>query len=325
MITIVHGSDLHFGAPHETAAAEAFLVSTIALDPDLVVLSGDFTQRAKVEEFQEARAFLDRLPDVPVVVTPGNHDVPLYRVFERLVSPYRNYRRYISEALDTVTRIPGLTVVSLNSAAPRRAIVNGRIADRQLEFARAAFAASPPGDLKALVAHHHLAPAPDYEGDTPLPGGKKIIEALEAMGVELVMGGHLHRAFIGNSLDVHPGADPDRGIVIVQCGTTSSHRGRARERTKTSFNLIRVRDDRLEVVHQMEFAETEGFAPHSIHAFPRLPRRFFEGGEEVAVALAPAASTKPAAAARPGQPADGRGGEEEPQAGRQGLGKRGGG
>lgn len=302
MITIAHASDLHFGEPHEAEAAEAFLEAVHATGPDLVVISGDFTQRAKVREFEEARAFLDRLPEVPVVVTPGNHDVPLYRVLERIASPYRNYRRFISEELDTVTRIPGLTVVSLDSAAPRRAIVNGHIDAAQLDFARTAFAESPPHDLRVVVAHHHLAPAPDYEGDRPLPGGRRILEALETMGVELVLGGHLHRAFIGNSLDVHPGADPDRGIVIVQCGTTSSRRGRARERAKRTFNLVRVHPDRLEVVHKMHFEEPKGFAPSSMHAFPRLPRRYFDPADELAMPATAGLSRAP----RPSAPRERR-------------------
>lgn len=281
MITIIHGSDLHFGKPHEPAATETFLASIEETDPDLIVLSGDFTQRAKVREYEQARTFLDRLPDVPVVVTPGNHDVPLYRVFERLFHPFRNYRTYIRDELDTVTRVPGLTVVSLNSAAPRRAIVNGRIDSRQIEFAREAFSGAPTGDLKAVVAHHHLAPAPDYEGDRPLPRAKQILDAFEGMGVDLVMGGHLHRAYIGNSLDVYPGEDRDRGIVIVQSGTTTSRRGRARERAKTSFNLIRIYEDRIEVVHQLHFSEAKGFAPFSVHAFPRLPRTYFPKDEAI--------------------------------------------
>ncbi len=280
MITVVHGSDIHFGSPHDPAAAETFLEATRAIDPDLIVISGDLTQRAKVSEFKEARAYLDRFPEVPLVVTPGNHDVPLYRVFERIFSPFRNYQEYIRSELDTVTRIPGMTVVSLNSAAPRRAIVNGRIDRKQLDLARAAFDAAPPGDLKAVVAHHHLAPAPDYEGDNPLPDARRILDAFESMGVELIMGGHLHRAYIGNSLDVYPGEDRDRGIVVVQSGTTTSRRGRARERAKTTFNLIRIREEAIEVVHHMHFSAVGGFAPFSGHVYPRGARRYFEPGSE---------------------------------------------
>jgi 3',5'-cyclic AMP phosphodiesterase CpdA len=278
VITLLHGSDLHFGRPHHPEMAEAFRKRAVEVAPDLVVLSGDFTQRAKVAEYEAARAWLDRLRGevgVPVVVTPGNHDVPLYRVLERLLTPYRNYRTYIQEELDTVTRIPGLTVVALNSAAPRRAIVNGRIRPRQLEFARAAFEGSPAGDLRAVVAHHHLAPAPDYEGDTPLPGARRILDAFKAMGVQMVLGGHLHRAYIGNSLDVYPGPDRDRGIIIVQSGTTTSRRGRAREQAKNSFNVVRIAEDEVQVIHYMHFQEGGGFHPFSGHTFPRAPARWF--------------------------------------------------
>ena len=269
MITMLHGSDLHFGKPHAPEAAKAFLDAAGALGPDMIVISGDFTQRAKVAEYEAARRYLDMLPDVPIVVTPGNHDVPLYRVWERLFAPLRNYREHIRSDLDSVTRTPGAVVVSLSSAAPHSAIVNGRIRARQIEFARRAFTDAAGDDVRVVVMHHHLAPAPDYERDRPLPGGRGILDAFEHMGVDLVLGGHLHRAYIGNSLDVYPGENRDRGIVIVQSGTTTSHRGRAREREKQSFNLIRVHDERIEVQHFLYFDDLSAFAAFSAHAFPR--------------------------------------------------------
>ena len=76
-----------------------------------------------------ARAYLDRFEDIPTVVTPGNHDVPLYRIFERLLDPYRNYKRHIEDRLDYAVDLPGARVVSLNSAAPRARIVNGEYFD----------------------------------------------------------------------------------------------------------------------------------------------------------------------------------------------------
>lgn len=276
MITLVHASDIHFGKPHLPHVAEAFVEDVHEVQPDVIVVSGDLTQRAKVAEYRAAADFLDRLGrqgsgTAPVVVTLGNHDVPLYRVFERLFDPFRNYRRYISEDLDTVTSVRGMTLVALNSAAPRRAIVNGRIDNRQLEFARAAFAAAPPDDVRVLVAHHHLAPAPDYEGDAPLPRGRRILDAVKGMGVELILGGHLHRAYIGNSLDVYPGEDRDHGVVIVQSGTTTSARGRARERLKNSFNVISVADGYLDVTHRVFHPADGRFRPLSRHLFPRRP------------------------------------------------------
>ncbi|TVP43778.1 MAG: 3',5'-cyclic-nucleotide phosphodiesterase [Gemmatimonadales bacterium] len=269
MMTLVHGSDLHFGKPHDAAAAEDFLLAIRSVDPEVVVISGDFTQRAKVTEFEAAREFLDRLAPLPVVVTPGNHDVPMYRILERALHPFRNYLAHIESALDTVTRIPGATLVALNTAAPRRALVNGRMTSAQVEFARTAFGEAAEDDLRIVVAHHHLAPAPDYEGDKPLPRSRHLLDAFEAMHVDMILGGHLHRAYIGNSLDVYPGADRARGLVIVQSGTTTSHRGRAREREKNSFNVIRTDADEIVVTHWMRFAG--GFRPFSEHRFPRRP------------------------------------------------------
>jgi len=273
MITLVHGSDVHFGTPHLAEVAAIFADAVRRHAPDALVISGDLTQRAKVSEFEAAAAWLKGFGDLPVVVTPGNHDVPLYRIVERVVDPWRNYRRYISADLNTVTRVQGMTIVALNSSAPRRAIVNGRIREDQLVFAQAAFGAAPEGDAKVLVAHHHFAPAPDYEGDKTLPGSRRILDLLERMDVDLILGGHLHRAYIGNSLDVYPGEDRKRGITIVQSGATSSRRGRARERLKNTYNLLRVGRDAMEIVHYLFDPEVGQFRPLSEHRFPRWPAR----------------------------------------------------
>lgn len=275
MLTVVHASDLHFGSAFNQVAGDAFITASRALDPDFLVLSGDFTQRAKVREFEEVVEYMELLPEVPKVVTPGNHDVPLYRVFERLFTPFRNYREYISEDLDRVYHLPGTTVVSLATAAPRRAIVNGRIRGSQLEFAARAFQSAPPGDLRVVVAHHHFAPAPDYQGDRALPGARDALDVFYDLEVELILGGHLHRAYIGNSLDVYPGDDEERGIIIVQSGTTTSSRGRAREEAKNSFNVLRISEEFVEITHYMYFDEVGGFAPFSMHAFPRRAQGYF--------------------------------------------------
>lgn len=276
MLTILHGSDLHFGKPYDPVVGEAFQAAARSLEPGLIVLSGDFTQRAKVREYEQARAYIARLPDVPLVVTPGNHDVPLYRIFERLFTPFKNYREHISDELDTVTRLDEAVVVSLCTAAPRSAIVNGRIRDRQMAFAARAFEGVPEERTRIVVAHHHFAPAPDYEGgDDSLPRAREILDAFKEMKVELVLGGHLHRAYIGNSLDVYPGEDRDHGIIIVQSGTTTSRRGRAREQAKNTFNLLRIASGYVEITHYMYFEEAGSFAPLSVHVYPKRANRYF--------------------------------------------------
>ncbi|CAN5456967.1 metallophosphoesterase [soil metagenome] len=269
MLTLLHISDLHFGPPYHAGVGEVLLRFAAELDPDVIVASGDFTQRARREQFRAAREYLDRLPDVPLVVTPGNHDVPLYRVVRRLFRPFSLYRKYISKELNTVTTVPGLMIVALNSTAPRRAITNGRISEWQLDFAREAFDDVPPETLRMVVAHHHFSPPPDFEGAEVMPKAKRALDAFTHMRVDLILGGHLHRAYIGNSLDVYPGVDREHGIVIVQSGTSTSRRGRAREREKNSFNVLRVDERVIRVTHYMYFDDVGGFLPTSRHVFFR--------------------------------------------------------
>lgn len=275
MITLLHVSDLHFGPPYVPAVGEALLEAADILEPDIVVASGDFTQRAKEEQFRDARAFLNRMPSVPTVVVPGNHDVPLYRIAERVFSPYKWYRHYISEDLDQVVRTDDAVIAALDSTSPLRHITNGRIDADQLRFCQAAFETATEDQVRIVVAHHHFAPAPDYEGGEVMPHAKRAIDAFTASKVDLILGGHLHRAYIGNSLDLYPGLDRDHGIIIVQSGTSTSRRGRVREREKNSFNVIRITNEVIRITHYMYFDDQGGFASVSRHIFPRSPVAFF--------------------------------------------------
>ena len=262
-------SDLHFGPFYHPEVGEALLHAAGELDIDVIIASGDYTQRAKEQEFKDARDFLARLPKRPIIVTPGNHDVPLYRVAERVFSPYKLYKQYISEELNTVHRFEHAVVVALNSTAPLRAVVNGRIRDWQLDFAEKAFENTPDGVAKIIVAHHHFAPAPDYEGGQVMPQAKRAVDRFTELKVDMIIGGHLHRAYIGNSLDVYPGKDREHGIIIVQSGTSTSRRGRARETEKNSFNHIRIAEGVIRITHYMYFSDVGGFAPVGRHLFPR--------------------------------------------------------
>ena len=268
-MNILQISDVHFGPYYVPEAGEALLRAVQELESDVIIVSGDFTQRARREQFAEARKFLDRLPDCPTVVIPGNHDVPLYRVFERIFKPYELYKEYISKDLDMVLRSEEAVIVALNSTKPLRAIVNGRISRWQLKFVEDAFRDVPTDALRIVVAHHHFAPAPDYEGGQVMPKAKRAIDCFTDLKVDMVIGGHLHRAYIGNSLDVYPGEDREHGIIIVQSGTSTSRRGRAREREKNSFNHIRVAEGVVRITHYMYFSDLDGFAPVSRHLFPR--------------------------------------------------------
>ncbi len=281
-LTLMHISDLHFGPAYVPTIGAALLRAAHELRPDVIVASGDFTQRAKPEQFAAAREFLNSLPPGPLVVTPGNHDIPLYRVSERFLQPYALYQEYIAGELQSVHHLPGAVIVAINTTDPIRRIKNGRIHREQLDFCEEAFRQAGPGKARIVVGHHHFAPAPDYDsGGGVMRKAREALDRFTRMEVDMILGGHLHRAYIGNSLDVHPGPDRSSGIIIVQCGTSTSRRGRAREHEKNSFNLIRIGDDVARITHYMHFSQLDRFAPVSRHIFPRRSRHFFVGQHAV--------------------------------------------
>lgn len=281
MHTILHISDLHFGPPYVPRVGDSLLAIAPSINPDVIVASGDFTQRAKPEQFAAARKFLDQLPAVPQLVVPGNHDVPLFRIAERLFRPYANYRKYISDQLNQEIELDGLKIVGLDSTAPRSAISNGRVHKENLAFCRRALQDTSDDTCRIVVAHHHFAPAPDYERDKTMPQARRAMNEFVDLGVEIIFGGHLHRAYVGNSLDFYPGNHRDRGIIIVQSGTTTSRRGRGKEKEKNSFNVIQVDDHMVYVTHYMFFENTESFLPLSRHIFPRPGKQFVEPTLEI--------------------------------------------
>jgi len=268
-ITILHISDLHFGPPLVHDVAEAVINVAGTLRPDVVVVSGDLTQRATRDQFEAAKSFIGRLPQVPTLVIPGNHDVPLYRLLQRFNNPHGLYKEIISEDLNPVIRLDSAILVGLDSTAPRTAISNGRIHSWQLDHCKEAFSDASEDVIKIVVAHHHFAPAPDYLHDWTMPKSKRAIMRFIELDVDLILGGHLHRAYIGNSLDFFPGTHRDRGIIIAQSGTTTSRRGRGREQEKNSFNMVEVFQKTIDITHYLYFDELHGFIPISRHSFLR--------------------------------------------------------
>src|SRR5882757_1052378 len=160
MARLVHLSDLHFGA-HDQRLVEAVEHSVQALKPDLIVISGDFTQRARTEQFKEACRFLERLRECghEVLGVPGNHDVPLYDVLRRFMSPLTSYRRFIDDTLCPFIELPGVAVLGINTARSLT-FKDGRISSEQIEFIRETFARTPSDNVRVLVTHHPLFAVP---------------------------------------------------------------------------------------------------------------------------------------------------------------------
>ena len=235
MARVAHLSDVHFGAhdPAVVAGAEAWLAEH---RPDLVVISGDFTQRARVAQYQEAGAFLDRLEalGLKTLGVPGNHDVPLYDVLRRFARPLHRYRRYIDDDLCPWFESDRLAVLGINTARSLT-VKDGRINREQMALIRDRFRTVPDDRTKILVTHHPLFAMPIVdEGMSKVVGRHE--DALEAVceaGVHILLAGHFHRHFTGSARKMVKTAGP---ALVIQAGTATSTRLRADE--AQSFNLI---------------------------------------------------------------------------------------
>lgn len=246
MARIAHLSDLHFGAhdPAIIAGAEAWLADA---RPDFVVISGDFTQRARTEEYRDAAAFLDRLElqGLTTFAVPGNHDVPLYDFVQRFTRPLHRYRRYIDDDLCPWFENEQLAVLGINTARSLT-FKDGRISHEQMAIIRERFRDVPKEKTRILVTHHPLFAMPIGEAGEPSEAVGRHGEALQAVadaGVHILLAGHFHRSFTESARRMVRNAGP---ALVIQAGTATSTRLRHGE--MQSFNLIDAeRNDRVDV------------------------------------------------------------------------------
>lgn len=253
MTRIAHLSDLHFGA-HDERLVQAVDRQMDALKPDLVVISGDFTQRAKTEQFRDACEFLRGLRDRghDVLGVPGNHDVPLYDVLRRFLSPLSRYRRFIDESLCPFVELPGVAVLGINTARSLT-FKEGRINRDQVAFIRESFSRTPREAMRILVTHHPLF-ALEIGGEVERAIGRQelALDAVEESGVDMVLAGHNHHA---SSQDASELVTQAGGVLVVQAGTATSTRVREQEQ---SFNTIDLVDGSVTVaVHAWQGQEFE--------------------------------------------------------------------
>lgn len=247
MARLIHLSDLHFGA-HDSMLVEAVAQRIDEEQPDLVVISGDFTQRARTEQFKEACDFLDRLREAghDVLGVPGNHDVPLYDVIRRFLSPLTRYKRYIDDTLCPLHEVAGVTVLGINTARSFT-FKDGRVSHEQLQFIRDTFDRTDPSAMRVLVTHHPLFALPVGEtGDLERAAGRSelALDAAADAGVDMLLAGHHHVASTHSARDLVTRAGP---ALVVQAGTATSTRLRDEEQ---SFNRIDIEGEMVTLTLQ---------------------------------------------------------------------------
>lgn len=239
MRTLVHLSDLHFGHIDETLLAPLREL-VIRLAPDVVVVSGDLTQRAKSAQFEAARAYLDTLPG-PQIIVPGNHDISLYNVFRRFFQPLERYKRYITSDLDPIHVDDEIAVLGVNTARSLT-FKDGRVNKEQIDKISRELAGLDPKITRIVVTHHPFDLPKDADEDDLVDRAPMAMKAFAECGVDLLLAGHLHISHSNSTAEryqLH-----EYAALVVQAGTATSTRGRGEV---NSFNLLRVEHDRIEV------------------------------------------------------------------------------
>ena len=238
MRTIAHLSDLHFGADIPMVV-EALIDCLARLDPHVIAVSGDLTQRARRSQFRRARAFLDALPATQVVV-PGNHDVPLYNVIARFGDPLGGFHRYVTRDRYPHFSDGEVAVVGANTTRSFT-IKDGGLRPRDVQHLSRLLDEAAPDAVRVVVCHHPFdvpsgrggrwtAPAPDAEA----------VNTLVGRGADVFLTGHLHLTYVGHTAVRYQ--IRGRSAIVVEAGTATSVRGRGEV---NSFNLLRIDKDRV--------------------------------------------------------------------------------
>lgn len=247
---ILQISDTHFGT-EQPAVVAAVLKLCADLQPAIVILSGDITQRARSSQFASAARFFAALPAGHKLAIPGNHDIPLFNLWQRVANPYAGFRRAFGSELEPEIDIPAALVIGVNTTRPARH-EDGEVSPAQVARVSERLRRATRAQLRIVVTHQpvHVITAQDRKNQ--LHGADAALASWAASGADLVLGGHIHLPYVRRINDRHP---LPRTMWAVQAGTAVS--SRIRGGIPNSVNLVRWRREagvRQCVVERWDYA-----------------------------------------------------------------------
>ncbi len=225
-------SDLHFGTEKPEVMA-ALLDLAQLKQPDVLVVSGDITQRATADQFSRARAFCNQLGIAATVAIPGNHDLPLFNPLIRLVRPYGRYREAFGQDLEPVVTTPELCLITVNTTRWWRH-KNGEVSKAQIARVCDQLVHASPEQLRVVVVHQPIHVLRQQDLHDILRGWQAAVCAWAEAGADMVMGGHIHLPYVHDMSATVKALK--RRIWCVQAGTAMS--SRTRREAPNSVNLI---------------------------------------------------------------------------------------
>ncbi|MEP6922304.1 MAG: metallophosphoesterase [bacterium] len=271
MRKIVHLSDIHFGRT-DPLVVEPLIKLVNEINPDLVAVSGDLTQRARSHEFQAARGFLDALPK-PQIVVPGNHDVPLYNVFSRFISRLEKYRRYITDDLQPFYEDEEMVVVGVNTARSST-FKGGRVNEEQIAWLRERLCHLDDALVKVVVTHHPFDLPEGYQERDLVGRAEMAMNSLAECGADLFLAGHLHVSHTGHTATRYK--IKGHSALVVQAGTATSTRSRGES---NSFNVLRLDHPMIEVDRIVWQPESASFSVAGTERFRHTPEGWVREAE----------------------------------------------
>ncbi|MGS0941197.1 metallophosphoesterase family protein [Pseudomonas luteola] len=237
MTTILQISDTHFGTEQQPVL-DALEDHVREHGADLLILSGDITQRARDKQFEAGLAYVQRLEKYGIPATlaiPGNHDIPLYNLFARFMTPYANYQRHFGNDLEPTYEDEDLLVIGLNTTHPKRR-KDGAVTSEQIQRVVDRLNKTSKEKLRIVVAHQPFGAMVLSDLSNLQGGAGDALTAWADAGLDLVMGGHIHLPYVLPLSGQYP--ELSREIWIVQAGTTLS--SRVRGSAPNSFNRLIV-------------------------------------------------------------------------------------
>jgi 3',5'-cyclic AMP phosphodiesterase CpdA len=269
---ILHLSDLHFGTREDPEIERAVASLTERVEPELIVASGDLTHRGRRDQHERAATFL-RSFRLPLVVVPGNHDIP-YRFPARFTRTFDEFER-LWETTEPVYRSPQLFALGLNSVRAWRH-QSGGVRASQLQRAAELLAGAPDGALRIVALHHHLLGAPWRSSKKPVARRNHVLAALVDAGAELILAGHIHQAAISERREFEVVVGGERAVTVAIAPGLGQPRPNRRGEAR-GLHVYEVEDGEIAVETYIWREDDWGLTAE---------RRFPRGREPLAVPLA---------------------------------------